>query len=94
MSNLEILKNYNYLGEQKLENGTLLIGLAPHIAPKAWLHCIHAPLNNEEISELEKKLKVTIPECYKLFLKKEANGIKVFNTTFYLFGFRKITYVM
>jgi len=84
---LDILMSYSNLGKQELENKTILIGRAPHIAPKAWLHSIHAPLSNQEINELEKDLG-TIPEDYKLFLKT-ANGLKVFNTTLCLDGLRK-----
>jgi hypothetical protein len=68
----DILMSYNNLGKQALESGTILIGHAPHIAPKAWLHSIHAPLSDREINALEKYLGI-IPEDYKSFLKK-ANG--------------------
>lgn len=84
---LDILMAYSNLGKQELEDKTILIGRAPHIAPKAWLHSIHAPLSDQEINELEKDLG-TIPEDYKSFLKT-ANGIKIFNTTFCLYGLRK-----
>jgi hypothetical protein len=88
MVNLEVLKSYSYLGGQTLGNGTMLIGRAPHIAPSAWLHCIHNPLNDKAIKGLEEILKCSIPGSYKSFLKI-SNGLKVFNTTFCLYGLRQ-----
>jgi len=85
---IEELRKFRYLGEQVLEDGTVLVGKAPHIAPNAWLHSIHRALNDGEILALETMLGLNIPEEYKMFLKY-ANGIKVFNTTFCLDGLRK-----
>jgi len=85
---LEYLKQFEYLGKRLLDNGTLLIGKAPHIAPQAWLHSIHSPLTNLQIKELEEKMQTAIPDDYKDFLKI-TNGLKVFNTTFTLDGLRK-----
>jgi len=81
------LRQFDYLGESKLDNGTILIGKAPHIAPMAWLHSIHHPLTDVQIGELEEKIKIAIPSEYKDFLKT-TNGLKVFNTTFCLDGLR------
>lgn len=83
-----LLNDFNYLGEKHLDNGTVLIGKAPHIAPLAWLHTIYAVLNEEEIGLLEKKLGCVIPFIYKNFLQT-TNGLNVFNGTLSLFGFRK-----
>ncbi len=85
---LDIVKQYRYLGERQLEDGTLLIGRAPHIAPHAWLHSIYPPLKKLEIEELESKMSSIIPNDYKEFLEV-SNGLKVFNTTFSLDGLRK-----
>lgn len=84
---IDILKGYNYLGEQQLEDGSLLIARAPHIAPQAWLHSIYAPLTESEISEVEQRVG-EIPKVYKGFLKT-SNGLGVFNTTLSLYGFRR-----
>jgi hypothetical protein len=46
------------------------------------------PLSDKELFELENELDENIPESYRLFLKT-TNGLKVFNTTFYLYGLRK-----
>lgn len=85
---LGLLDTYKLLGEIKLDDGTLLIGKAQHIAPKAWLHSIYPPLVDSEIEGLERKLGAKIPENYRVFLK-ESNGLKLFNTTFCLDGLRK-----
>lgn len=82
------LKSYNCLGEKKLDDNTILIGMAPHIAPEAWLHCIYPGLNKLELEELENELTVKIPIDYRFFLG-EANGLGIFNTTLSLFGKRK-----
>ncbi len=84
---LDHIKGYRNLGERKLENGTLLIGKAPHIAPQAWLHSIYPSLAEEQIKELENRMQVEIPIDYKIFLKM-CNGLNVFNTTFNLYGYR------
>jgi hypothetical protein len=84
---LNILKTYAYLEDDRLEDGTLLIAKAPHIAPLAWLHCIYAPLKNEDILIFEKEIGKEIPNEYGNFLKI-SNGLSVFNTTLSLFGKR------
>ncbi|HWB93839.1 MAG TPA: SMI1/KNR4 family protein [Puia sp.] len=84
-----ILKSYSYLGEMKADNGTLLIGKAPHIAPLAWLHRIFAPLTNAQIDGLGIKLGMNIPSSYRNFLK-HSNGLGVFNTNLCLYGLRTI----
>ena len=84
---LNRLKSFDYLGEKQLEDGTLLIAKALHIAPMAWLHRIYPPLTNEQIKMLEGQLKLEIPNSYKAFLRV-TNGLSVFNC-FSLYGLRK-----
>ena len=84
---LEILKSYHHLGDKLLQNGTLLIGKAPHIAPEAYLHAIYKSLTETEIIETEKILKQTIPDDYREFLTV-SNGLNIFNTTLSLYGRR------
>ena len=84
----ELLRKYKYLGERILEDGTLLIGKAPHIAPLAWLHSIYPALKSNEIEFLETKLGTSISLDYKRFLTS-SNGLGVFNTTFSLYGLRR-----
>jgi len=85
---LEILKSYSYLGQERLEDGTILIARAPHIAPLAWLHNIYPPLSANLIVKLEEELGGAIPDDYKEFLSL-SNGLGVFNTTFSLYGYRR-----
>ena len=85
---LDRLKAFAYLGEQYLEDGTHLIGKAPHIAPLAWLHSIYPPLVDTDIRFLDNELKHPIPNSYREFLKI-TNGLNVFNTAISLYGLRK-----
>ena len=71
------------------ENGTILIGRAPHIAEQAWLHSIHPVLNERDIVTLESELNAEIPKDYKWFLLNCSNGLKIFVSKFYLYGLRK-----
>jgi hypothetical protein len=85
---LNILKSYNYLGEKKVADDTLLIGKAPHIAEQAWLHTIYSPLADRGITLIENSISKNIPADFKTFLRI-SNGLNVFNTTFCLFGIRE-----
>ena len=84
---LDALYSFEHLGIERMENGTLLIGKAPHIAPKAWLHSIYPGLKEKQIELLKTQLGRDIPNDYLEFLKI-SNGIKLFTTTFCLDGFR------
>jgi hypothetical protein len=83
------LGKYNHLGEQILQDGTLLIGKAKHIAEQAWLHGIYQPLNNVEIEKLEQDIQIKIPLDYKFFLANYSNGLNIFVDVFSLDGLRK-----
>jgi hypothetical protein len=83
------LEKYNHLGEQILQDGTLLIGKAKHIAPQAWLHGIYKPLSNVEIEKLEHDIQLKIPADYEFFLTNYSNGLNIFVDVFSLDGFRK-----
>lgn len=85
---LDEIKKYSPLGEKKLNDGTQLIGHAPHIAPQAWLHVIHPGLSLKNIELLEKNLDVAFPESLKYFYKC-CNGIEFFITTISIYGFRE-----
>ena len=82
------LKPYEKYGKEIQENGTILIGKAPYIAPLAYIHSIFEKLKPEEIIKIEDKLKTKIPEDYKLFLKF-TNGLHIFNGKLSLEGLRK-----
>jgi hypothetical protein len=83
------IDKFKNLGEEKTENGTSLIGRAPHIAKFAWLHSIYLPLTAQDIITLENELKTEIPSDYKLFLTNFSNGLTLFVNKFYLYGLRK-----
>ena len=83
------LLKYQHLGMEKSENGTLLIGRAPHVAKQAWLHSIYPTLNDQEVGKLESELNMPIPESYKSFLQNGSNGLGVFVGKFSLYGLRK-----
>lgn len=83
------LYKFENLGIEKSEKGTILIGRAPHIAPKAWLHSIYPVLSEQDIITLENELNTKIPEDYKWFLLNFSNGLGVFVAKFYLYGLRK-----
>jgi len=85
----EELYKFENLGLEKAENGTTLIGKAPHIAPLAWLNKIYPTLNEDDIFLLEKELNTEIPADYKSFLINFSNGLNIFVTTFSLDGLRK-----
>ena len=82
------LKQFEKYVVEIQENDTKLIGKAPHIAPKAFLHTIYKGLSEKNINKLKNNLKTKIPKDYKDFLKF-SNGLHIFNTTFCLDGFRK-----
>jgi hypothetical protein len=89
----EELKNelfkFRNLGEEVAQNGTLLIGRAPHVAPQAWLHSIYPVLNEQDIRDLEDEVKADIPLSYKEFLMNCSNGLGLFVGKFSLYGLRK-----
>ena len=83
------LFKYKDLGEEISQNGTLLIGRAPHIAPLAWLHAIYPVLSDGDVANLEEELNTKIPEEYRFFLQHYSNGLGIFVAKFYLYGLRK-----
>lgn len=85
----DALFDFDFLGTEICENGTLLIGRAPHIAELAWLHSIYPTLNEEDINHLEKELNQKIPDSYQRFLTKYSNGLGLFVSKFSLYGLRK-----
>jgi hypothetical protein len=80
---------YKFIGEQRLDDGTILIGRMPHIAPHAWLHNIYPVLNDNEMLLIQKKIGGVIPKSYTNFLILHSNGISIFNDALSLDGLRK-----
>lgn len=64
-------------GDTSNEMGTRLIGHAPHIAPKAYVHVVYAPLGEAELQELTERLGRPVPPQYREFLT-HANGLSIF----------------
>lgn len=83
----DITNQARALGERKLDNGTELIGHAPHVAPEAWLHLLFAPLGDAEIEDLERSLLFPLPADYAEFLKIH-NGPSLFLGDVWLGGRR------
>ncbi|MEP2935747.1 MAG: SMI1/KNR4 family protein [Gilvibacter sp.] len=81
------LKPYEKYGTTQQQNGTKLIGKAPHIAPMAWLHSIFRSLETIEVNIIESELNTDIPKDYAEFLLF-TNGLDLFNGTLSLFGRR------
>jgi len=79
---------YEYLGLQTDEDGSVFIGKAPHIAPKAWLHKKYRKLSIIEIDELGEKVQIEIPIIYKEFLNVFSNGLNLFSDSLSLDGLR------
>ena len=87
---LRIVEEAKPLGVRTLENGSLLVGHIPHVAPEGWLHHIFAPLNDSELHCLETQiLRQPIPKVYRAFLLECCNGIKLFDLNLTLSGLRK-----
>src|SRR6266496_2885559 len=82
-----VLNRAKILGDRMLPNGNLLIGRVPHVAPEAWFHQIFAPLKEQEIEELEAKIKRSIPPTFRNCLKI-ANGLKLFSCSITFYGLR------
>lgn len=85
-----LLLQYKHLGEQFLEDGTLLIGKVPEVALNAWLHEIYPPLNHAELLKLENDLERVVPNSYKYYLTSFSNGLNIFNDTLSFYGLRKM----
>ena len=80
---------FSYLGTKTIEqNGTILIGPAPFVAPEAWLNSMFAPLSQEDINRIEKNLGKQIPKAYSAFLTSFSNGLDILCSTLYLYGLR------
>jgi hypothetical protein len=84
ISHLDKFKPY---GNEITDNGTVFIGKAPWVAPKAWLFIIYPPINENEIILLEKQMQLTIPMSFRQFLLF-SNGLSIFHSNLSIFGLR------
>lgn len=85
----QLVMQYEGLGTMELENGTVLVGKAPHVGSEAWLHELFKPLSKDDCNEIESELKTKLPREYKDYLTSEYNGLRIFVTTFSLYGLKK-----
>lgn len=85
----QFVMQYEDLGTMELDNGTVLVGKAPHVGSEAWLHELFKPLSKDDCIEIESALKTKLPKEYKDFLTSDYNGLRIFVTTFSLYGLRK-----
>lgn len=82
------LKEYENIGFKKNDDGTLLIGKVPHVAPFAWFHIIFPPLLPESIILLQQHLKLEFSKELFYFYT-HMNGIDLFSTSLSIYGQRK-----
>lgn len=83
---LPLLEKSSHLGELKNEMGTRLIGHCPHIAPKAYLHVIYAPLSQAELEEFHSRTGRAVDYQLNNFLHY-ANGIMIYSGALRVLGY-------
>jgi hypothetical protein len=66
--------------------GTRLIGHAPDIAPKAFVHVVYAPLGEIALQEFGERLGRSIPPQFREFLTC-ANGLLIFSGAIRVMGY-------
>lgn len=71
---IETLTIQGKLGFERNENGTILIGHDPTVAPKAYRHIVYAPLESEAEQELVNRSTRCLSTCVLEFLRS-ANGM-------------------
>jgi hypothetical protein len=84
---IQLLRSAAPAGEQISPSGTVRLGPVPIVAPLAYLHSVHTPLDEQGIAVLQRELPVMIPPAYRQFLQI-ANGLRLFVSTVALLGLR------
>ena len=84
---IAIIDRYDSLGTRVLDNGTRLIGRAPHVAPEAWLQAVFVRLTEPDLNALTLALGRPIPPTFAAFLRR-CNGLSLFSDSLAIFGFR------
>lgn len=84
---MNLVEKWEAGGIKQLKNGTLLVCHVPDVGSEAWLHEIYKGLSNDEITELEKKLSINLPNQYKEFLVS-FNGLNLFLDNLSIWGLR------
>ena len=86
---LAIVDRARVLGVRRLDNGAELVGHVPHVAPEAWFHLLFPPLEEGEITELERNLGMSLDRVFHDFLSQH-NGISLFSDSLAVYGVRKM----
>jgi hypothetical protein len=76
---VEVLEQWQTIGERTTKFGTRLIGHVPHVGDMAYLHLLYKSLNNSQIIEIEQRINKKIPEHMKDFYSF-SNGATFFLT--------------
>lgn len=74
-------------GTATSDNGALMYGHVPHVAPEAWFHILFPALDAGGLAQLETKLRRRIPDSYRALLKM-TNGLYLFSGALSLDGLR------
>lgn len=80
---------FEHLGVVETPNGGRCIGPPTEPGKYDFLFCLNPPLNEVELSELERAVHVPIPADLKLFYRN-ANRFSCFGNWFDLYGLRKL----
>lgn len=83
-----LLSRWKSIGHEIKDDGTELIGRAPHVASEAWMHYIFAPNNSIEFREKYQYLISGFDHYYFSRIFNEINGICLFSQNLFIFGNR------
>ena len=83
----KIVRLADAFGSETSENGALMYGHVPHVAPLAWLHIVYPGLDDQALAALEISLRCPIPLEYRQLLKV-TNGLSLFSGALDLYGRR------
>lgn len=88
---LQVIEQAGSFGFRQLANGVRLYGHVPHVAPEAWLHQVYAPLVEDDLNWIEKKIGLPISSDLRQFFQL-ANGVGLFSVSLSIYG-KRISYV-
>jgi hypothetical protein len=84
---LEVVTLARVLGSRTLNDGTELIGRAPHVAPEAWLHILFGGLTPVQVDRVQELIRRPLPGEYAQFLLR-FNGLSLFSGALSIDGLR------
>jgi len=85
---INVVKRAASFGTATSDNGALMFGHVPHVAPEAWFHILFPALDDESLVELDRALRRLVPDPYREILKV-TNGLYLFSGALSLYGLRK-----